>query len=530
MDGSGIGQAAFRAAQYVRMSTEHQQYSTNNQADKIREYADKRGIEIVRTYADDGKSGLSIEGRAALQKLLADVETGAADFNLILVYDISRWGRFQDADESAYYEYICKRAGIDIAYCAEQFENDGSPVSTIVKGVKRAMAGEYSRELSVKVFTGQCRLIELGYRQGGAAGFGLRRVLVDERGEIKSVLKRGEHKSLQTDRVILMPGPEEEVARVNQMYRWLIEEDLSYREIADRLNDAGVTTDLDKPWTSSTVRTVLTNEKYIGNNVYNRSSFKLKKLHVDNPPEMWVRKEGAFEGIVPLEAFMTAQEIITARSARLSDEELLDHLKRLYADAGTLSGVLIDQAPDMPSASAYRSRFGSLARAYEMIGYRTDRDHDRIALNKRLRALHPDIIARTAAAIGDVGGAVACDPKTDLLRINDELTVSLVLARCQPLADGRLRWRIRFDPMRYRADVTLAVRLDPTNSAELDYYLLPWIDMPRQEIRLCNRSAIAFEAFRFEDLGFFYGMAERVGVLRRWGRQSTTETKAENKP
>ncbi len=45
-------------------------------------------------------------------------------------------------------------------YCAEQFENDGSPPSTIVKSVKRAMAGEYSRELSAKVFAGQCRLIE----------------------------------------------------------------------------------------------------------------------------------------------------------------------------------------------------------------------------------------------------------------------------------------------------------------------------------------------------------------------------------
>ncbi len=516
MDGSGVAQAAFRAAQYVRMSTEHQQYSTNNQADKIREYAEKRGIEIVRTYADDGKSGLSLEGRAALQKLLSDVESGAADFNLILVYDISRWGRFQDADESAYYEYICKRAGIDIAYCAEQFENDGSPVSTIVKGVKRAMAGEYSRELSVKVFTGQCRLIELGYRQGGPAGFGLRRVLLDERGNIKGELKRGEHKSLQTDRVILMPGPEEEVAWVNRMYRWLIEEELSFREIADRLNEAGVATDLDKPWTPGTVRTIVTNEKYIGNNVYNRSSFKLKKLHVDNPPEMWVRKEGAFEGIVPLEMFLTAQEIITARSARLSDEELLDHLKRLYADAGQLSGVLIDQTPDMPSSAAYRNRFGSLARAYEMIGYRTDRDHERIALNKRLRAMHPEIIARTEAAIAEVGGAVQRDPKTDLLTINDELVVSLVLARCQPQADGRLRWRIRFDPMRYQADITLAVRLDPMNQGELDYYLLPWLDLPRQEIRLCNRTALTFEAFRFNDLGFFYGMVARVGVLKRW--------------
>lgn len=91
MDGSGEI-TEFRAAQYVRMSTEHQQYSTHNQSDKIREYADKRGIEIIKTYADDGKSGLSIGGRAALQQLIADVESGAADFNVILVYDV-RLGR-----------------------------------------------------------------------------------------------------------------------------------------------------------------------------------------------------------------------------------------------------------------------------------------------------------------------------------------------------------------------------------------------------------------------------------------------------
>ncbi|GHU36381.1 hypothetical protein AGMMS50256_32890 [Betaproteobacteria bacterium] len=150
-------------------------YSTENQGDKIREYAARRNIEIVRTYADEGKSGLRIDGRQALQQLIADVQAGKADFQIILVYDVSRWGRFQDADESAYYEYICRRAGIQVAYCAEQFENDGSPVPTIVKGIKRAMAGEYSRELSAKVFAGQCRLIELGFRQGGPAGYGQQR-------------------------------------------------------------------------------------------------------------------------------------------------------------------------------------------------------------------------------------------------------------------------------------------------------------------------------------------------------------------
>ena len=90
--------APTRAAQYVRMSTEHQQYSTENQADKIVEYAKHRNLQIVRTYADEGKSGLKIAGRQGLQELIRDVQAGNIDFSVILVYDVSRWGRFQDAD------------------------------------------------------------------------------------------------------------------------------------------------------------------------------------------------------------------------------------------------------------------------------------------------------------------------------------------------------------------------------------------------------------------------------------------------
>lgn len=71
------------------MSTEHQKYSTENQADAIRQYAKNRGLEIVRTYADAGKSGLRIDGRDALKQLISDVQNGQADFETILVYDIS---------------------------------------------------------------------------------------------------------------------------------------------------------------------------------------------------------------------------------------------------------------------------------------------------------------------------------------------------------------------------------------------------------------------------------------------------------
>ena len=208
---------------------------------------------------------------SGLKRLLDDVQSGAADFTTILVYDVSRWGRFQNADESGYHEHICTRAGITVQYCAEQFENDGSLGSTIFKTVKRAMAGEYSRELSVKVFAGQCRLIERGFRQGGPPGYGLRRQLIDQSGAAKGELGRGEHKSLQTDRVILIPGPPEEVRTVRWMYRTFVEGGRTEAEIAAMLNARGTLTDLGRPWTRGTVHQVLINEKYIGNNVWNRA-------------------------------------------------------------------------------------------------------------------------------------------------------------------------------------------------------------------------------------------------------------------
>ncbi len=504
---------SFRAAVYVRMSTEHQQYSTENQGDKIREYASRRGIQIVRTYADEGKSGLRIDGRQALQQLIQDVESGQADFNVILVYDVSRWGRFQDADESAYYEYICRRAGIQVAYCAEQFENDGSPVSTIVKGVKRAMAGEYSRELSAKVFAGQCRLIELGFRQGGPAGYGLRRVLIDQQGNTKGELSRGEHKSLQTDRVILVPGPDAEIQVVRSIYKWFIDGGLNEAEIARRLNEQGIRTDLDRCWTRATVREILSNEKYIGNNVYNRISFKLKKLRVINQPDMWIRRDGAFEGIVSPEAFYTAQGIIRARARRFSDEELLEKLRGLFQRRGFLSGLIIDEAEGMPSAAAYIHRFGSLIRAYQAVGFTPDRDYQFLEVNKFLRRMHPEVIATTERAIADLGGVINRDPATDLLDINGEFTVSIVLSRCQNHDDGRKRWKIRFDTS-LAPDITVAVRLTPDNQSIQDYYLLPRLDFGLPRISLADHNGVEFESYRFDSLDYLHRMAERARFRR----------------
>jgi len=349
-----------RAAAYVRMSTDHQKYSTENQLAAIQEYATIHGMELVATYADEGKSGLNIKGREGLQRMIADVEGGNTAFEVILVLDVNRWGRFQDVDESGYYEFICRKAGIAVHYVAEEFANDSGPMVSLIKAAKRSMAGEYSRELSKKVFAGQCRLIQKGYRQGGPAGYGLRRVLIDEHGQQKAALKRGEHKSLQTDRVILVPGPPEEVENVRWIYRAFTEEGLQERQIMAVLNERGVLTDLGRPWTRSTVHEVLTNEKYIGNNVFNRVSFKLKQRRIVNGPDNWIRADGVFEAVIEPRYFYTAQGIIRERGRKFSDEEMLEKLRKLHVQYGWLSGLIINETEDMPSSSVYSHRFGSL--------------------------------------------------------------------------------------------------------------------------------------------------------------------------
>jgi DNA invertase Pin-like site-specific DNA recombinase len=495
-----------RAAEYVRMSTEHQQYSTENQADVIREYAAKHDMEIVRTFVDAGKSGLRIQGRDALKEILDTVRAGNADFTTILVYDVSRWGRFQDSDESAFYEYTCKRAGITVQYCAEQFTNDGTVGSTIIKTVKRAMAGEYSRELSAKVFKGQCRLIQIGFRQGGAAGFGLRRMLVDQAGQAKGELAQGEHKSIQTDRVTLVPGPVEEIDIVRRIYRLFIDERRNEAQIAAILNgsDAG-------EWSRATVHQVLTNEKYIGHNVYNRISFKLKIKRVRNPPEMWIRGDNAFEAIVDGRDFYTAQGIILERHRRLSDDEMLARLRELLGRHGRLSALLIDEADPGPSSAVYRHRFGSLVQAYQAIAYAPDRDLRFLEINRHLRQMYPKFMADLVAALGRSGGLIERDPATDLLTINRLLTASIVLARARRTAGGSLRWAIRFDEA-LLPDITLAVRMDAANRAPLDYFLFPSLDVTSGHLRLGEDNGIFLDAYRFDTLDFFFGIAAQVRV------------------
>jgi len=499
------------SAQYVRMSTEHQQYSTANQIDAIRQYAENRNLRIVRTYADEGKSGLNLTGRPGLQHLLADVESPGAGFEAVLVYDISRWGRFQDADESAYYEYRCKRKGVAVHYCAEQFDNDGGPMATVIKSLKRAMAAEYSRELSTKVFQGKCRLIELGYRQGGTPGYGLRRMLVDASGTLKGELTPGQWKSLQTDRVILTPGPEEEVRVIHQIYDLFINHRQTFIGIARLLNAEGIGCERGRPWTRETVREVLTNEKYIGNNIFNRHSAKLKVRQVRNQAERWIRKDGAFSPVIDIVRFRAAQEIINAPPTELTDGEMIDCLRILVRRHGKLSGDLIDADKASPHHQAYIRRFGSLRVAYRLAGYTPRQRYEYLNTNDRMILLREEVADGLVRNLELAGATVTRPLAPHHLEINKHFKVLLLLARRNSTLAGSPRWVVQLKKQ-FPADVTAIGRMDSTNTAPAEFFLLPSHELARASLLRTDDTGMEVDAFRHPNLTPLVALAQRHWV------------------
>ena len=506
------------AAQYLRMSTEHQQYSVENQSAAILQYAESHGFEIVRTYSDAARTGVVLRSRPGLRQLLQDVVNGPQAYRAILVYDVSRWGRFQDSDESAHYEFLCKSAAVPVHYCAETFANDSSLPSLIMKALKRTMAAEYSRELGVKVLTGMNRLARIGFKQGGVPGYGMRRMLISAAGIPKQELATGERKSIATDRVILVPGPVHEVQCVRNIYKMLISDRLSVSAIVRKLNTNRIGYVGDSKWNLHAVESVLTQPKYAGYHVFGRTSSKLYTPTVKLPKSEWILTPGAFEPIVDRPTFVAAQRILQSRTINQSNEELLDKLRALLASEGRLSPRLIEDSPHMPSSSTYTHRFGGLRRAYELIGY--GRDFGSIDKRRRIRLLREDLLRQIKKMFPGQVAIVQRGPKwRSRLKLASGLTVSVLIARRGRTSKNTENWRV--DPVqRERIFVTLLARLDSEAVAFKDFHVFPNMDRQKRfEVRLCDswlrRGKQLTELSQFYDaaIGIRHSPAESSAVV-----------------
>ncbi len=301
--------------------------------------------------------------------------------DFILVLNVSRWGRFQDLDLSAYYTGVCRNYGKQVIYTTIGFPKEDDLLHFLHLDIERYRAASYVRDLSREVFKGCAEVAQQGFWAGGLPPYGLGRQLLDEQRRPVQMLARGQRKSIQNQRVVLTAGEEHEVAVVNRIFSAFVKERRLPGDIAASLNAEGIPSpragDMRKgqhirsKWTASSILSILTNELYIGTMIYNKTQQRLQAPTTPNPREQWICRENAFEGIVDKKLFLQGQELIAQRKAQHeqqhSPEDMLAKLARLHKRYGKIGPGQISASKDMVSAAAYVNRFDSLDLAYQRL-------------------------------------------------------------------------------------------------------------------------------------------------------------------
>lgn len=493
------------AAQYVRMSTEHQQYSLDNQKEVIAGWAALNGYEIVNTYTDRGKSGLVLRNRPALKQLLADVAANP-DFAAVLVYDVSRWGRFQNSDEAAHYEFLCNEAGMQVHYCAENFINDGNIPNLIMKALKRVMAAEYSRDLSRRVRAGIKRLVELGYSSGGLAPYGYRRMLVSAAGEERGLLKFGDRKGLATDRVRFVLGPRNEVDCVRLIFDLALQGKLP-AEICRELNMQGMLRD-GKPWRRHQVLFIVRCPKFAGINTWSRdASSSVGGPRRRLPVEQWVMKVNAFPAIIDPQLFESVQKKLNEARRVPSNEILLQKLNEVLQENGRLSTKIIReayQARKLPSKSIYFQRFGSLHQTYTQVGFNCSIEHfkgqqQRKNTEKLRDALIDWIVELFPGHLQASPGVKRCMRRVLLVDMRLRLTVHVCSRFKRTITRRWLLNRVEVGP----SEAVLLCTLNDRNTAIESYYVLRGIS--EKQLRMIPEGdRVLREALKLDSVAELY--------------------------
>jgi DNA invertase Pin-like site-specific DNA recombinase len=300
-----------KAVAYYRHSAEDkQENSVPLQREQIQVFADKYNVEIVHEESDEGKSGLSAS-RPGFERLFDEwvLNEEAEPFDYVLVLDVTRWGRFQDPDEAAYWEMQCKKRNIRVVYITRGFPKEEEKLlSSLEVSIGRYMAAEYSRQLSDKVWHGSMKVSEQGFSAGGTAPYGYVRVLLDENHNRIGVLKPGEHKVIANQRVTFEPASDDTPSVIQRIFDQFTNHWLKPDDIAEALNNENIPSSTQKTWDSSKVLRILSNETYTGTRIYNKTWHRLKQKSRKNPSGEWVRSRDAFEPIINRDLFQKTQE------------------------------------------------------------------------------------------------------------------------------------------------------------------------------------------------------------------------------
>jgi hypothetical protein len=193
-----------------------------------------------------------------------------------------------------------------------------------------------------------------------------------------------------------------------------------------------------------------------------------------------------------------------------SNQEMLDALKALLARRGALSTFIIDDDPDCPPAQRYWWRFGSLGKAYELIGYQAPKNYRHISVNRRLDTVKLQVIQDFLAEVEKRGAVAAYEAETGLVWINEEITVAIAIARCRVSHFGYPRWFSKADRQPL-SDIFVLIRMSPGDLTIRDYLIAPVGEIAgKPDLHAHNGARL--DSFVFPTLTPLVVLAERAAV------------------
>jgi site-specific DNA recombinase len=321
---------------YVRRSTKDQAQSLERQRHEIERYAKERGIEIARWFQDDGISGTEDTLRPGFQEMVAAAER--REFNVILVHEISRFGRF-DAFQSGSWLHRLKAARVKVEAIEGAIRDPYSVQGKLLLALEQDR--QESVKLSMRTLSGQRETASKGLRAGGKVPYGFARRVRRADATYATIPRVGRAKRDKSEVVELVLGDPAEVEAVRLMFGWA-RDGIGYRTIAGMLTDRGLPSP-DAPraktianmpgrWSATSVRAILMNPAYCGDAIWNvRSMPKFHRLEGDkivaldefesdhyrrNAKADWVVKRDAHPAIVDRATFDAVQSKLAAHAPR----------------------------------------------------------------------------------------------------------------------------------------------------------------------------------------------------------------------
>ena len=285
------------AVAYYRYSSHRQgEQSIEGQAKHAKDWASKHGCALVKEYADRAISGRS-DDRAQFQLMLHELEKIKPDY--LILWKVDRMGR--NKEEIAYNKYRCKKAGVKVAYVAEEIPD--TPEGVILESVLEGFAEYYSLQMAQNIRRGQRNAAEKCQVIGG------RRILG---------YKTGANKQYEID--------EDGAAIVRDIFkRYLAGE--SQTEIVNALNASGHRTLRGQTFTINSIRSLLKNEKYTGVYIWKDQ----------------IRVEGGMPAIIDHETWEKAQKLMRTNKKAPAAKETADYIltDKLFCGhcGGPMSGI-----------------------------------------------------------------------------------------------------------------------------------------------------------------------------------------------